>query len=106
MSNIQPPPPPYSGQPAPYPVPVTVQKNGFATAALVLGIVGFVVTGIPLFIGLFLGGPMDILAIVFGILGIRKAAALNGVGKGAAITGLVLGSIAFISIFFGAGTLW
>jgi len=80
-------------------------KNGLAVAALVLGITGFVTTGIPLFVGLFLGGPQDILAIVFGIVGITRAQR-TGVGLGMAVTGLILGCVAFFSIFLGAGTIW
>ncbi|MGN8050580.1 hypothetical protein ACTJKO_12910 [Curtobacterium sp. 22159] len=74
-------------------------------AALVLGIFGFLVTGVPFFIGLLLGGIPDVLAIIFGICGIIRA---NRVRRGAAmaVTGLVLGALAFISIFFGAGTFW
>lgn len=80
--------------------------NGFATAALVLGIFGFVVTPIPLFIGLFLGGLPNLLAIVFGIVGIVRANRLGGKGMAMAVVGLVLGSLATIAIFFGAGTVW
>lgn len=81
------------------------ENNGFATAALVLGILGFLLTPIPFFIGLFLGGPLDILGIIFGIIGIMKA---NRIGKGSAasIWGLVLSALAFVSIFLGAGTIW
>ncbi|WP_314475146.1 DUF2510 domain-containing protein [uncultured Microbacterium sp.] len=80
--------------------------NGMAVAALVLGIWGFMTTWIPFFIGLALGGIPDILAIVFGILGIARARQIGGKGIPLAVVGLVLGSLAFISIFFGAGTIW
>ncbi|MGN6126088.1 MAG: DUF2510 domain-containing protein [Humibacter sp.] len=98
----------YQQQPAPV-VPVVVVtpvQNGFATAALILGIWGFVTTWIPIFIGLFVGGIPDILAIVFGILGIARARALGGRGLAPAVVGLVLGSVAFLSVFIGAGWLW
>ena len=71
-------------------------------AALVLGIIGFVLTPIPLSIGLTLGGTLDVLAVVFGIVRANKA----GVGKGTAVAGLVLGGLALLSTFAGAGTVW
>lgn len=79
--------------------------NGSAVAALILGIAGFVLTPIPLFIGLFLGGIPDVLAIIFGIVGIVRA---NKVRKGMAlaVVGLVLGGLAFLGIFVGSGTIW
>lgn len=88
------------------PVGAAGSTNAFAVAALVLGIWGFLTTWIPFFIGLFLGGLPDVLAIVFGILGIVRANALGGRGMAMAVTGLVLGGLAFVSIFFGAGTIW
>jgi hypothetical protein len=71
----------------------------------VLGIVGFILTPIPFFIGLFLGGIPDILAIVFGIIGIVRA---NHVKRGLplAVVGLVLGGLGFLGIFLGSGTVW
>ena len=80
--------------------------NGFAVAALVLGIWGFLVTWIPFFIGLVLGGLPDLLAVVFGILGIVRANASGGRGFVMALIGLILGGLAFLSLFVGAGTLW
>jgi hypothetical protein len=84
----------------------SVPQNGFAIAALILGIWGFLTTAIPLFIGLFVGGIPDILAIIFGILGIVRANKMGGKGLPLAVIGLVLGSLAFLSIFIGAGTIW
>ena len=56
-------------------------------AALVLGIVGLVISFIPCLgtYGIFLTVP----GIVFGAIGIAKAAKKNGEGKGLAIAGLV-----------------
>ena len=85
--------------------PTATAGNGAATAALVFGILGFLLTPIPLFIGLFLGGPLDILGIIFGIIGVSKAGKV-GRGGAAAVWGLVLSGLAFISIFLGAGTIW
>ncbi|MGW8432635.1 hypothetical protein ACWGJ9_16225 [Curtobacterium citreum] len=95
--------------PQPFPpmgAPGPVQPgNGFAVTAFVLGLFGFLVTWIPFFIGVFLGFLPDLLAIVFGIIGIVRANRVRR-GMGLAVTGLVLGGLAFLSIFFGAGTVW
>lgn len=102
MTYQQPPGHPYPAGPGPY---VQSAGNGFAVAAFVLGLFGFLVTWIPFFIGLFLGGLPDVLAIVFGICGIVRANRVHR-GMGLAVTGLVLGGLAFLSIFIGAGTVW
>lgn len=82
------------------------EPNGFAIAAFILGVWGFLTTWIPLFIGLLLGGLPDLLAVVFGIIGIVRANQSGGRGMAFAVIGVVLGGLAFISIFFGAGTIW
>lgn len=71
-------------------------SNGLAVAALVLGIVGITVgiwSVIP-FLGLiaaiFAFVP-SVLAVIFGIVGWQKAR-INGIGRGQAIAGLVLGA--------------
>jgi len=91
---------------APSMVAVKQPGNGFAIAALVLGIVGFVLMGIPLFIGWFLGGIPDILAVIFGIIGIVKARQLGNRGLVPAIVGLCLAGVSIIAVFFGAGSIW
>lgn len=65
-------------------------KNGMATAGMICGIVGIVLCWFP-FIGLIAG----LLGIVFGAIGMSKAGRLNGLGKGAGITGLVCGILSF-----------
>ncbi len=65
-------------------------KNGMATAGMILGIVGIVACWLP-FIGLIAG----LLGIVFGAIGMSKAGRLQGLGRGAAITGLVCGILSF-----------
>jgi serine/threonine protein kinase len=74
------------------------EASGLATAALVLGIVGFLLCWFP-FINLILG----ILALVLGIKGQKDANGLASTNKGAAIAGVVLGSltlfVALIQIF-------
>ena len=79
--------------------------NGVAVAAFVLGLFGFLVTWIPFFVGIVLGGVPDVLAIVFGIMGIVRANRVRR-GMSLAVVGLVLGGLAFLSIFVGAGSVW
>jgi len=57
--------------------------NGMAIASLVLGIVSIV-----LFCGIYISVPCGVLAIIFGILAIKKNA-----GKGMATAGLIMGII-------------
>lgn len=79
--------------------------NGFAVAALVLGIVGFVLTPIPFGIGLFFGAIPALLGVIFGIVGIVRANRVR-VGMPPAIIGLCLGGIMVLLVPLGAGTLW
>ena len=81
------PPPGYS---SPSAAGSSSSTNGMAIAALVLGILSFVCLG-PI------GG---ILAIIFGILGMKKAAEI-GSGRGMSIAGIVLGivgTLAFVAL--------
>jgi hypothetical protein len=83
---------PHPGQPA----FVKPPSNGLATAALVLGIIGTVLSFIPFVggFGAFIGGVGIALAIAgFVVAGKR------GVGKGKSIAGFILG-VASIIIFF------
>ncbi|WP_026922505.1 DUF4190 domain-containing protein [Glycomyces arizonensis] len=80
-------PPQYVG------VPVQGPKNGMGTSALVLGIVGLVTSWIP-YVACF-GWVMCILAIIFGGIGLSRANKGEATNKGAAVTGLVLGVLAF-----------
>jgi len=67
-----------------YAPPLAIAPNNIATASFVCGVFGLV----PLWIGF----ALCILAIIFGVLGIQRAAQLPGErGKGLAIAGLVLG---------------
>ena len=83
-------------QPQVQPVFVKAPSNGLATAALVLGVVGTVLSFIPLIggFGAFIGGVGIALAIA-GFFVARN----RGVGKGKSIAGFVLG-VASIIIFF------
>ncbi len=72
----------------------TKKIYGFNIASLVLGIVSIV-----LWCFWFLSIPCSILAVIFGILGVKKE------GKAMGITGIVTGAISFaiwVVIFFGA----
>lgn len=77
---------------------VKAPSNGMAVAALILGIVA-IVTGIwipiPILglVMMFLAFAPAVLAVIFGHVGIRNSARLGGLGRGAALTGLVLGYV-------------
>lgn len=82
------------GQPAPQ------TSNGVGIAALVVGIVSLFVWWIP-----FLGLVVAVVAVVLGIVGIRKASRGAASNKGMAIAGLVTGALGLvasliITIFF------
>lgn len=80
--------------------------NGLAIGSLVTGILGFIGMGIPFFIGWFVGGPLDIAAVILGIVGISKARKMNNRGLALAIIGLSLGGVSLLSVFIGAGSIW
>lgn len=96
---------PYANPYAAAAAQAAASSNGMAVAAFILGLWGFLTTWIPFGIGLLLGGLPNLLAIIFGIVGIVRAGQVHR-GMGLAVTGLILGSLAGVSIFFGAGWLW
>lgn len=67
-----------------YPTP----RNGLGTAALVLGIIGIVFCWIP-----FTGWALNILAVIFGAIGRKRALAGQATNKSSAVAGLVMGVI-------------
>lgn len=75
---------------------VRAPSNGMATTSLVVGIVA-IVTGVWVlipFIGMFFGFIAflpAVLAVVFGHVGLSKAPSVGGIGRGGAMTGLILG---------------
>jgi len=83
-----------------------IMTNAAATASLVLGICGFILMAIPFFIGWFIGGPLDILAIIFGIVGLSRTITIGRVGTASAIVGIVLGGLSLLSVSIGAGSIW
>ncbi|MGW5423557.1 DUF4190 domain-containing protein [Streptomyces sp. NPDC003943] len=71
------------GQPAP--------SNGMGTAAMVLGIIavaGFCLWGF--------GALLGILALIFGIIGLKKAGRGEATNRGMAIAGVVLGAVGIL----------
>jgi hypothetical protein len=68
----------------PHPAP----RNGLGTAALVLGIIGVVLCWVP-----FTGWALNILAIIFGAVGRKRAVDGLATNKSSAVAGLVLGVV-------------
>ncbi len=102
-----PPPPPAPGYGAPppsYGSPYGGQSqpsNGLGIAAMVVGIVALVLSWIP-----FLGLLLAIVALVLGVLGLRKANRGEATNKGMAIAGLATGGVALIiGLFITIGTI-
>jgi hypothetical protein len=81
------PPPPATPQP-PATIYVERRGNGLAVAALVLGIVG-AVFGLISLTPFIYPGVCGVLAVVFGIVGMRKAK--GAPHKGMALAGFILG---------------
>ncbi len=65
------------------------RSTGLAVASLVLGILGLLASPWP--IGSYLAVLLALLAVIFGIIAVRRP-----VGKGMAIAGLILGGIALV----------
>ena len=69
------------------------QSNGMATAALTCGIIGTLVAWIPFVV--VVGIVLGILALVFGVKGLRRSA-IVGSGRGLAIAGIVTGAVTLL----------
>ncbi|MGH3953320.1 MAG: DUF4190 domain-containing protein [Mycobacterium sp.] len=107
MTETPPPPPPYhpyqppggyppSPYPYPYgapgmPVPPPAPKNGFGVGALVVGIIAILLSCTVF--GGFLGG---LVAVVLGILAVRRVKRAEANNRGVAISGIALGSLAIL----------
>ncbi|GAS87819.1 DUF4190 domain-containing protein [Mycolicibacterium brisbanense] len=111
-----PPPPPYGagyppsaygGYPAPPPRPAVGSRNGLGVAALVLAIIGLVLT-VSVVGGIVLG----VLAVVIGAVARGRCKRGEADNMGIATSGIVLGaiavlvSIAFIWVWVGVGQRW
>jgi hypothetical protein len=70
-------------------------RNGIGIAAMVVGIVAIFLFWIPL-----LGLVLAIVALVLGIVGIRKASRGEATNKGMAIAGVVTGALALLGSIF------
>jgi len=71
--------------------------KGMATAAMVLGIVGLVLSIIP-WCTWVIGVPCDILAIIFGAVAISKVRSGEATGEGMAKAGLVCGIVGILAV--------
>jgi hypothetical protein len=89
MSTTPNPPPPPAGQQYP---PAAAPANGMGTAALIMGILQFFCLSL-------LG---SILAIIFGKIGMNKAARGEATNGGSAKAGFILGIIGLILFIIGA----
>ena len=91
---------PPQGRPYGYEPPPAIlygrETNGIAIAAGVCGIIAVVLCWIP-FVD-YLSIVLGVLAIIFGIIGVRRADAY-GSGRGMAITGIVCGAVGLAIAF-------
>ena len=65
-------------------------NNGLGTAALVVGIIALL-TAV-----LLIGLPLGILAVIFGIIGLKRVNRGEATNRGASIAGIVLGALAVV----------
>lgn len=85
--------------------PQAMRGNGWASAALLFGILAVLLTPIPLFIGLILGGGAAVLAGIFAIVGLTRVfTSKRGLARVIFAGLLVWGSFAMISA--GGGIWW
>lgn len=80
--------------------PIVIAVNGFAVAALVLGVVALVTAFLP-FVGIVLGGALGIAGVITGVLGRRRAADDTDPKRqnmGLATGGVVASSIALLIV--------
>ncbi|WP_245766795.1 DUF4190 domain-containing protein [Streptomyces colonosanans] len=68
---------------------LTAPKNGLATAAMALGVIGLLTSVV------FIGGPLAVIGLILGIAALMTAKR-TGVGRGKAITALVTSSLAIV----------
>ena len=90
-----PPPPPPGGPPSgwnPPPAgPARRPGNGAGVAALVLGILALFASWIPIF-----GLVLPVLAVIFGVVGMRKVRRGEATNREMALAGVILGAIALV----------
>lgn len=76
-----------------------VGVNRLAVASVLLGVLAVVLTGIASLLGAFWALPPGVAAIVLGGYGVAGARARHGRGLTAAILGVVLGALPFLTVF-------
>ena len=81
------------------PGPDPERANSAATAAMTLGIVAVAIAWLPFIV--VLGVIAAVLAMTFGVVGVRRAGS-SGVGRSRAIVGLVTGASAIVAAALGA----
>lgn len=74
-------------------------RNGLGIAALILGIIGFL-SGIPMIL-FWLAGPLGLLALIFGLVGMGRAKKGQATNKGVALTGTILGALGIVLAIVG-----
>lgn len=80
-------------------LPVNTRSRAMAVASFVIGIGSVLAAWLPF---IFVAGAVGaVLALVFGILGVRKAATQDGHGRGFAVTGIVLSVVAALLCIVG-----
>ncbi|GAA2158584.1 hypothetical protein GCM10010403_40120 [Glycomyces rutgersensis] len=83
--------------PPPYPPPYPPRRgNGFGAASLVFGLIGLLIfSWIPV-LNIFIGIPVALLAVIFGIVGLATSGSRAGDGSGTGGTGLILGLLTIV----------
>lgn len=74
-------------------------RNGLGVAALVLGIIG-TLSGIPMIL-FWLAGPLGLLALIFGLVGMGRVKKGQATNKGVAVTGTILGALGIVLAIVG-----
>lgn len=74
-------------------------RNGLGVTALILGIIG-ALSGIPLIL-FWLAGPLGLLSLIFGFVGLSRVKKGQATNKGVALTGTILGALAMILAIVG-----
>ncbi|GAA2685292.1 DUF4190 domain-containing protein [Streptomyces lunalinharesii] len=74
-------------------------RNGLGVSALVLGIIG-ALSGIPMIL-FWLAGPLGLLSLIFGFVGLGRVKKGQATNKGVALTGTILGALAMILAIVG-----
>ncbi|WAH37017.1 hypothetical protein [Alicyclobacillus dauci] len=70
------------------------RSNGVATAGFIVGIVGFLLSWIPL-VGIPIGHIMGVIAIILSIIGMIRASVVQ-TGRSTAAAGLVFGIVTVV----------